>query len=487
MKRILAVLVGLALLAASAYAAGAWYLGKQVEAALADPYKGLDGNPYVKLVKRDYQRGVFSSTETVTIEILGDIMRATGGSPMLLTAKSVITHGPMPRMSKMAAAEVDTDIFLGGGGLPARGQPVIKAHTVINHEGDGDTRATLQPTALEFPDPVAGNLKKLSWTGGEFSMQFSKDMAEYTMQGAAPKFELGMADGGQVVMSGLRMSEEGKLIFPDEPGLHSGTQKFAIDEMRVTVPVSGGQALVMKKITYDTNAPVSGEFLNVTARMQVTDILLGEQNYGPAHLDMSGKNLHARSLAQLQRSIAGMQSMAQPQPGADPMAALKPLVTAMVGLLKHDPQMSIDRLSFHTPNGEVLVTASMRVPGVTAEDAQNFMMLTQKISVAADLVVPEALLMMPFGPAAASPEMAATQLQARQQQIASLVEQGYLFREGALLKSRIQYSAGQVAINGLPFDPMALQQRPMPAGPAMASPSGRPRMPQNVPLSRPPR
>lgn len=484
MKKFLAILLGIALLAASAYAASAWYLGKQVETALANPYKGLDGNPYVKLVKRDYQRGVFTSTESVTIEILGDIMRATGGSPMLLTAKSLVTHGPIG-MSQMAAAVVDTDIYLGGGGLPAKGQPVIKAQTMIGYEGAGEVRGTLQPTTLEFPDPVAGNLMKLSWTGGEFGMQFSKDLAEYTTQGTAPKFELGMADGGQVIMSGIRMSETGKLIFPDEPGLHSGTQKFSIDEMHITVPVSGSKTLVMKKIAYDTNAPVSGEFLNVTARMQIADILVGEQNYGPAHFDMSGKNLHARSLAQLQKSFAGMQAMGQPQPGADPMAALKPLVTAMIGVLKHDPEFSIDRLSFNTPDGEVLITAKVQVPGVTAQDAENFMMLMQKISVAADLVVPEALLMMPFGPAAASPEMMSVQLQARQQQIASLIEQGYLIREGALMKSRVQYSAGQVAINGLPFDPMALQQRPMPAGPALVAQPGRPRTPQNAPLSRP--
>jgi hypothetical protein len=111
------------------------------------------------------------------------------------------------------------------------------------------------------------------------------------------------------------------------------------------------------------------------------------------------------------------------------------------------------------------------------------MMLGQKVVAVAELAVPEALLMMPFGPAAASPEMAAAQLQGRQQQIAGLVEQGYIFRDGTLMKSKLEYRAGQVAINGLPFDPMALQGRPMQTGPAMAPPA-RPQMLPNVPVRR---
>jgi uncharacterized protein YdgA (DUF945 family) len=198
---------------------------------------------------------------------------------------------------------------------------------------------------------------------------------------------------------------------------------------------------------------------------------------------MSGRKLHARSMAQVQKAVAGLQQTGSPQPGTDPMAAIQPAINAVMGMLEHDPEMSLDRLSFNTPNGEVLVTAKIRVPGVTAQDAQNFMMLTQKIEAVAELAIPEALLMLPIGPAAASPEMAAAQMQTRQHQIAGLLEQGYIYRDGTLMKSKLEYRAGQVAVNGLPFDPMALAQ-PRPAPAPAALPQTRP-APHIAPASRP--
>jgi uncharacterized protein YdgA (DUF945 family) len=479
MKKLLAIFLGIVLFAASAYAASAFYFGREVETVLAAPYKALEGEPYVKLVKRDYQRGVFTSTETVTIEVLGDIARATGGSPMLLTAKSQIVHGPMPAVSLMAAAVVDTDLFIGGGGLPTAGQLVMKAHTVISHEGNGELHGTVQPTVIEFQGAVVQSLKKVTLSGGEFKMQFSPEMTEYTDQGSMPGLELDMADGGRVVMTGIRMDQISKLVLPDEPALRGGAQKFTIDQMQIHVAAAGTRPVVVNKIAYDTDVPVSGEFLDVSAKMRITDILVGDQNYGPAQLDLSVKKLHARSLAKMQKAMARMQATAGSNPAADPMSALQPMLLAMTGVLQHDPEISIDRLSFNTPSGEVQVAAKVQFPGVTAEDAQNLTALSQKIVAVAELAVPEALLMMPVGPGAAT-----AQVPGRAQQIASLVEHGYVHRDGALMKSKLEFRGNQLAINGMPFDPMALQGRPMLAGPAMAPPTGRPQMLQNVPIRR---
>jgi uncharacterized protein YdgA (DUF945 family) len=483
MKKLLVALLALALLAASAYAASAWYIGKQVEVALADPYKALEGNPYVKIVRRDYQRGVFTSTETVKLEILGDIARAAGGEPMVATSVSRIQHGPLTGNGQMASAVVDTEVRLAGGGLPAMPGPLVKAHSVIDYEGNGESRGTLEPTVLAVPDATAGGPQNVSLGGGEFSMQFTPNMAQSTGQASLSKIEVELGDGGRMVMSGLRVSESTRAVFPDTPGLRAGTQKFAVDEVRIDVPVPGAVPVVARGIVYDANMPVNGEFLDFTAKAQVADILVGGQNYGPAHLDMSGRRLHARSVAELQKAIAGLQAMRKPKPGTDPMAALQPMMAAAMGVLRQDPEIRIDRFSFNTASGEVMLTAKVQVPGVTAEDAQNVMALGRKVVAVAELAVPEALLMMPFGPAAASPEMAAAQLQGRQRQIAGLLEQGYLFRDGALMKSKLELRAGQVAINGLPFDPLALQGRTMPSGPAMMPPA-RPQMLPNVPVRR---
>lgn len=49
---------------------------------------------------------------------------------------------------------------------------------------------------------------------------------------------------------------------------------------------------------------------------------------------------------------------------------------------------------------------------------------------------------------------------ALKKQLAALVEQGYIEREGAMIKSMIAYSGGEVTVNGKPFDHRTLQGGP---------------------------
>jgi hypothetical protein len=75
MTKILWVLFAAVLQLVLAYPASAWYLGREVELAIDEPYKQVESGPYIKSVKREYRRGVFSSKETVSFELFGDMLR----------------------------------------------------------------------------------------------------------------------------------------------------------------------------------------------------------------------------------------------------------------------------------------------------------------------------------------------------------------------------------------------------------------------------
>jgi uncharacterized protein YdgA (DUF945 family) len=81
--------------------------------------------------------------------------------------------------------------------------------------------------------------------------------------------------------------------------------------------------------------------------------------------------------------------------------------------------------------------------------------------------------MLPFGPAAQDVEAAQLQMQIRQKQIAAFVEQGYIVRDGATVRSKLAFKDGRFTLNGLPINPMAMQPvHPLP--PAAAMPPPRP-------------
>ena len=478
MKKVLAILLGIVLLAASAYAASAYFIGKQVETSIGEPYKKFESDPNVKLVKRDYQRGVFVSTETVVLELFGDMFRALGQQPPTLTAHSTIHHGPAPRLSMMAAATVDSEVSFGVAGKP--NQKFMTAHTVIRHDGSGDMTATGVPAAIDFTDPT-GAARRVTWEAFQGAMQFSDGMKQYAMQGQMPRFEVSGEDGMRFMISGIKLDSTARQVFDNEPSLHAVTQKVTIGEVNAKARFGTG-AVLMRKISYDVTTPVKGELLDGVMKSTIGEFVVEQKNYGPARLDVSLKNLHGRTIVKIQKVMADMNKKGQGQ--ADPMAAVQPMLDAAVELFAHNPELVIDRLTFTTPQGEVLIKANVRLPGVTAEDASNFMVLGEKVEAALDAAVPEQLLMAQFGPTPVSVEAGNAQMQTRQKQIASLLEQGYVTREGTTMKTKLEYKGGQVTVNGLPFDPRLLVQQPQPVEQPMPMPTARPRGPAPMPTAR---
>jgi uncharacterized protein YdgA (DUF945 family) len=262
---------------------------------------------------------------------------------------------------------------------------------------------------------------------------------------------------------GMRFDMESRRIFEDEPLLYAGKQKFTVAEASIDGPGMGDKALVLKQVTYDVNIPVNGEFIDIVAKVGVQDALIGENNFGPVHYDFSLKRLHARTFVQLQRAMMQMYSdPAAMNAGANPAAAFAPLAKPALKLLEYNPEISLDRISFKSPQGEVLVAARAKFNDVKPEDFEQPPLLLAKLDASADIAIPESLLMMPLGIKADSAEAMQMQMQMRQKQIAALAEQGYIQRDGAMVRSKLEVRNGQFIINGKPFDPKVLQADSVP-------------------------
>lgn len=512
-----------------AYPLSSWVLGKQVETALAEQYKQLESLPYVKVVDRQYDRGVFASTEVVTYEVMGDMFRAIEKAqkeaakqaaeqaaagdaeavrgeaapavapkataalvPLRFTVRSEIRHGPAPGMSTIAAAVADSELTLDG----AMQQELAKllgdkkpmtAHTVFRFDGGGNSAIASPAFAVDIPGEEPGKLSRMSWQGFTANVDFTKSLQSYTMSGEAPKLEMLDAKGFAAVMTGLKFSGEQTRVFDDEPLLYSGTQRFTMAQMSIADKNGKEPPVVIKQIAYDIALPASGEFLDMVAKMGAEGVQVGDQNYGPAHYDFSLKHLHARTTAKLYRAMMKMYS--DPVALADPAKALGPLAEPGLELLKHNPEFRIDRLSFKSPQGEAVVSATAKLKDPKPEDFSNPMMLLAKLDASADLALPESLLASMSGsPMHASdaeekpdPETVALQQQQKQQmleqQLAAFAEQGYITRGNGLVKSKIEYREGKLSVNGKPFNPMAMggaaPAEPMPEAPppVMAPPS----------------
>ena len=468
-----------------AYPAAAWYFGAQVQSTLDAQYKHAQTLPYAKIVERTYARGVFKSSESVTIELFGDMMRAihqaTAGSAdgvpgqaVRIRISSQIAHGPFAG-GALAAAVVDSALVLDADTQAKAATllgdlPPLSSHTVFDFDGSGTASVVSPAFSAQFANPETGKPVTIAWEGITADVDFAPNMVRYSLRGAAPKFEVKDAAGSHMVMTGMRFSGDLQRIFDDEPLLFAGSQRFAIDEMQMNMAGAQERRAALKRISYDIDMPVTGDFIDIAARMGAEVVDIGGIDYGPAHYDLSLKHLHARSIAKLYRvMLDAYSSPAMIDPKSDPGLALAPLAQPAMALLAHNPSFQLDRLSFTTPHGDAHLDLHASAPGIAPAAMSNPGMIMAVLEAGANIAVPEALLLGMFKERAGA-QMAAmsktgsvseqdmqvlvAQLESQLQQLSG---QGFITRENGVVKSTATLRAGQLSFNGRPFNPMTMQ------------------------------
>lgn len=476
---------------ALAYPAAAWIVGMRVEAAIAQNYQLLDDNPALKIVRRDYQRGLFSATETLTVEVLGnvtqamarqqqDAMAANPGlklppmQPVHLTIRSRIKHGPFPALGTFAAALSDSELV-----LPAELQALVAGvlgdkkplQVRSEYRFDGSGSATLSSPAFStyWQANEGAGRNMLAWDGLTMSVDFEPGMRRYRVRAEAPKFELKASRGGQLTLSGMRLDGTQQRVFDDEPLLYSGTQKLTLARFSVSGGEEGQEPVEARRLTYEAELPVNGDFIDLIGRLGSESLRIGGKDYGPAHYDFSLRHLHARTAATLYREMLKLSSDVELQMAAqaEPARLFAPLAKPALELLRHNPELSIDRISFRSPHGDAALSARVKLKGLQEQDLSNPLALLAKLDASADFRVPEGLvgeaasLPAPGGeveavdPAEAAAAAAARSEQMRQQ-IAALAAQGFVVREGSELRAQLAFANGQLTVNGKPFTPAAL-------------------------------
>lgn len=463
---------------AIAYPVSAWVLGQQIESAMNEQYANVGNNPIIKIVQRDFKRGIFSSTETVSFEFFGEMMKAiaipdagatsAATKPMKITLRSEIRHGPFPGGMAFAAAVSDSELILDEettkqlAALLGDKKPLL-AHTVYRFDRGGVLTLSSPAFSTALPAAEGETPDKITWDGITIAINFARGMSSYTFQADAPKFEIIDGKGGHLLMSALHASGDQKRIFDDEPMLYAGSQKFSIGQINASKPGEngeGGNDVLLKEFTYNIDLPVNGEFVDLSAKIGSEVLQVGKNNFGPAHYDFSLRHLHARTIVKLHHTLLDLYA----DPGrlvnaANKPALFAPLAAPGLELLKHSPEISIDRLSFNSPHGEATLAARARLNDMKPEDLGNPIMLMGKLQASAEVSLPEALIGELPGNSNADSEKnnieGAPGNNARQK-AADLATQGYITLDNGIIRSKMVFGNGQLTVNGKPLNPMGM-------------------------------
>ncbi len=497
-------ILGLLIAAAGAgYAGSSWYFGKQVEATLADQYgRLLETTPYIQIVQRDYQRGVFDSEETLTLELFKQIFDAMAQQssdpsmkemePLRMTIHTRIQHGPFPGMQTFAMAIVDSELV-----VPTSlkedvskllgNQSPFSQHTTLLFDGSGYASFSSPKVDVTLPADESGNTLTLNWEGLQGDLNFSADMQHINMSAQAPQFKLA-GNEIEIHLNDIRLEGDQERIFDDIALLFSGSQRMSVGEIAVTTPDNNDKPFVVKQLTYDIDLPSQGEYVDLVERLGVESVLVGKDAIGPFHFDYSLKHLHARSIAEISQAFMKMYTDPAFFSG-DEEALVQQFMPVLaehgVTILNNTPEFHLDRVSFANAQGESSFMGRVKLTQFDMEAMmQNPFLLLASLEASGEISLTEAMIMeLLNNPPGAeqmamadglSPEELQMQTQqaaeAFQQQVAMLAEQGYVIREGGLLKSNVEFKQGQLLVNGKPFMPMA-DAGEMEMSPEMDTPS----------------
>jgi uncharacterized protein YdgA (DUF945 family) len=485
MKKIASMTLTFALIGV-AYTASAWFLGKNVEASIDEQYNNLSASqPYIRVVKREYQRGIFQSEETVTLSLVSNLPSSTanqdglpGGAsdrPMELTLHTRIQHGPFPGFSTLGAATSETELVLsdeskaGMAKLLGDANPFLQ-HSVIHFDGSGTARFSSPRFDFSFPGK-GSQIHHIAWEGVEGSMDFTPGVKSFTLHMQAPKLEITDAQGGAISLDHIVFEGDQQQMFQDLPYLYSGTSHFAIGKISVNDGEGKLGPMAINQLVYDVELPLQGDYLDLITRVGTDGLTIDKDSFGPAHMDISFRHIHARAAAELNKQLMlfytdpALQSSNPKELAGLLLSQLKQNAET---ILANDPQINIDRISFSNPDGEAKLAARVKLIDITLEEVANPMMMLMKLEATGNLTLPEEMIVQllrnpPFAKQAKFADLTPEEIKARgqaaakqfQQQVAMLTEQGYLNREDNLIKTSMAFKAGQLTINGKPFSPGA--------------------------------
>ncbi len=467
-----------------AYPVSAWLIGKNIESSLTEYRTKVWGDtPYLKIVKSDYQRGLFSSTEKVSVELAGDFLRSLDGMkmagelpeaedensetgtaaekkqylpaepthPLIITFVHRIAHGPFaagkPALGRIETTlEFDEKVTQEIAKVFGNKKP-LEILTIMSWSGGGTGTISSPATIASFQRGTT----EMNWQGLKGSVDFTKDATTYRADISAPGISIkNTAKNEEIKIIGIQVVSDKKRL-KEGSMLFLGRDTGTIKSLSGVGQTDGSKGFTLEDISYTSDMNESAGFADMIAKMSAAKLIVASDSYGPVHYDFSVKHLKSDVLEQFFKSFGEIYAGKHKTTEEFTAATFAPWKKFGPELLKHNPELIIGRLSFAMPEGEAKLNANVKIPGATPEDIANPFMLIGKLDASADIALPEAMVAKLAGSGNKTPEEQTAAKAMFEQQLAGLEQQGYVSRENKILKSRFKFKDGKATINDKPF------------------------------------
>jgi uncharacterized protein YdgA (DUF945 family) len=356
-------------------------------------------------------------------------------TPLRFTVRNEILHGPVLWPASVGIARVNSKLVLND---EIRAKLVeifgtdepVRISTRVRVFGGGTTRLSGDGRTIQMKDGSG----QLVYDDFKVDIGYGKHLDTVDIDGGWPKVDFAGKEGESFRMRGMALSGDSKRVLGE---LYDTDFNFEIDEVAFVDKQKSETSVA--KIHYVVTSSLDDDFMDIGAKLgsgKVTNAQLKALSLelNEVHYDFTLRHFHAATLDKLVTAMKAMYSQPIDNAAALDAVLTKPLKEHGLELLKHDPELVVDRMGIMTPEGDGIIKGVIRLKGVTQEDlATGSMSLIGKID--ADITIEVAQKLVEKVPNGATGAGMA-------------VDQGFAKREGDKIVSRIEFKQGELKING---------------------------------------
>jgi uncharacterized protein YdgA (DUF945 family) len=471
--------LGIAAIAATpllAWGGGTWFYGQRAQSEHDQISKQFAAAaPYLAMTSNTYDAGFLKSTQTVKFKVQFPMLEEyTAGE---FTLQNVIEHGPFPGFSGVGAARITHNVI-----YPPGADKFIKdlwgdkaPLTAVTQMGlGGGGTMTLSSPAFSKKMKDEGDDVTVTFKGLDGKVDFTSGYKslDYTFGGAG--LDLVGEDKSNIKFGALSFNGKQTKLDGSET-IYLGTQKFSI--AGVEAIGDGKPVFTLQKVDYNVDMKsAEKDFIDMSAQLLASGLKAVDTDFGNVEYSLSAKRMHVPSLEKLsnamkEQAIAAQAATVPAAKAADASKAindqfLKAAKDTIPEFTKHNPSVVIDRIRVGTDKAFAQITGKLNSLPLVAQELDNPKAIVAKLTAIANVEISDEFLATVKSliwrqmqadpsfkdmPPDLKKEMEKQANEGVDQQLAQVVQQGYLKREAGKHTLQFTLDKSKAQLNGKPI------------------------------------
>lgn len=486
----------------------AYFFGVIAEKQLNLQFKHMTDSSMITVVKHDYHRGWFSSSENVTLAVnsqflknIADLLPASAkeSAPSVNKADYVINYSTNITNGLFAGwlhgkiyptiAYADTTVA-----LPEKldkmlnkffdGKPAIKINNVIFLNKAG--KYIITSPLFDYDETLSG--VKVNWGGLDLEIAYNDKFNQFENNLEVPSFAMIAPTKGEFGFNGLNYNSVSSYSVNQ---IKVGTTDFNLRNLKVQLVESNitqfklGEAVhlltgvnsvdflngidainptnfTISNVHYNSLSNDQNNLFNATAKAGFESLTSNSNSYGPMNFDLDIGHIDAPAFSKL-ADLLNSAAAEDQSTTANRDKTITQLKATMLPILINSPLITLNEFKLKTPSGMISIAGNATTHNFESRDMADQSKFMQKLSLKMDFSLPKPILayffvlQMKYFLTSGNAQMDKQSSDALvkvvnillDNQLSVWLKKGYLKESGNELSSKIAMESGVVTLNGV--------------------------------------